>query len=221
MIDGDALRRMRQALGDEGAPSTPSCPPAQRIWQASVGELGPGEVREVLDHVAGCAHCAWAWKLAVELDRDSPAVEDEDAVVVAAAAARPANTGWIWAGVAVAAVALFALTVPTLLPPPADPGPWRAGEVSQIRTTVERLPRDAFVLRWEGAPEQVRFEVTVTTEDLRVLHRVTELEQPELLVPASSLDEVPDGGVVLWRVELVRADGTRTTGGAFATTVGP
>ena len=41
--------------------------------------------------------------------------------------------------------------------------------VESLVKTDETLPRDAFVLRWKPGPEGSRYQVSVTTEDLKLL----------------------------------------------------
>jgi hypothetical protein len=71
----DHVRRLREALdalADEAAPGN-NCPEADRLWDASRGELPSHEAEAVVDHVAACRACARAWQLAVDLGNELPA----------------------------------------------------------------------------------------------------------------------------------------------------
>jgi hypothetical protein len=64
------------------------------------------------------------------------------------------------------------------------------------------LPRDAFRLRWTPGPQGSRYQVRVTTEDLRVLTTVSDLTGPELVVDRDLLAGVAAGARVLWQVDV-------------------
>ena len=49
------------------------------------------------------------------------------------------------------------------------------------------LPRDAFRLRWTPGPPDSRYQVRVTTEDLRVLTTASDLTVPELVLGSDLL----------------------------------
>ena len=59
------------------------------------------------------------------------------------------------------------------------------------------LPRDAFRLRWTPGPQDSRYQVRVTTEDLRVLTTVSDLTVPELVLDRELLSGVAPGARVL------------------------
>jgi len=78
-----------------------------------------------------------------------------------------------------------------------DPGHYVIESLVQPAVT---LPRDAFRLRWTPGPPDTRYQVTVTTEDLRVLATVPGLTLPELTLESRRLSDVAPGGRVLWQV---------------------
>jgi hypothetical protein len=154
---------------------------------------------------------AEAWRLAYQLHQG----EAGQAVEPPAWWRRP--TSWL----AAAAVALLAVTV-GLMVPNRD----RAGEDTMRNAGASRvepigpsatLPRDEFRLRWTAGPEGSRYEVRVTTEDLRLLANVTGLTQPEALIDPGVLREVPSGARVFWQVEVILPTGVRETSRTFDT----
>lgn len=215
-LDIGALRRAFTCLADRET-GGPACPTAEHIWAAAGGELGVEETAELVDHVASCASCAEAWSLARsfregELSRPKPA-----AVVRGPWYRRTAP----WA--AAAAAALILAVGGTLLvehrPPPAPA--YRAADDVTIRSLVAEdapLPKDAFLLRWQG-PEGSRYDLLVSTADLRVLAQPQGLSRPQYRVPEALLADQPAGAEILWQVEAERTDGTRVTSDTFISRV--
>ena len=73
------------------------------------------------------------------------------------------------------------------------------------------LSRDAFRLRWTPAPQGSRYQVRVTTEDLRVLATAEDLTVPELLVERERLTGLSAGARVLWQVDVSGPGGERVS----------
>jgi ferric-dicitrate binding protein FerR (iron transport regulator) len=73
--DAQELARLRAAFAAPAAtaPDPESCPAPEVIWAAVRSELPPRELREMVEHTAGCAACAEDWRLAAELERESSA----------------------------------------------------------------------------------------------------------------------------------------------------
>ena len=63
MDDDDRLRFLFAKAFERGVP-TDACPPAERLLDAERGVLAADELDAVLDHLATCAVCAEAWRLA-------------------------------------------------------------------------------------------------------------------------------------------------------------
>ena len=81
------------------------------------------------------------------------------------------------------------------------------------------LPRDGFTLRWTPGPEGSRYQVRLTTEDLRVLATAADLTAPELVVEPAVLAGLPGGASVLWQVDVSLPAGQRITSPTFVTRV--
>ena len=190
-----------------------SCPPAERIWQAAGGALDPRLTREVVDHLAVCAACAEAWRLAADLQRELGAE-------LAAPVTLPAAPRRTWAAAVAAVVVLSAggiLATALLRRPPAAPPAYRAPQTQSVRSLVpeERpLDRDDCRLRWSG-PEGSRYDLLVSGEDLRVLQRARGLVATEYRVPSSALAHLPPGTRILWQVEAILPDGERLASATF------
>lgn len=212
-IERDRLRRAFATL--EGRAAGTVCPEPDCLWSAARGELAPGSVRPLILHLVDCAACAEAWRLARE-------VEPGFAPAAGADARRPARRpSWMGWG-ALAAGITVALAAAVVLRQQSDVPRYRAAEETAIRSLVpeERpMPRTAFVLRWTPGPAGARYTVHASTEGLTALARAGRLTAAEYTVSESALRAVPAGGRVLWRVDMVRPDGSRASSATFRTRV--
>jgi hypothetical protein len=209
------ITRLRSAFSSlaEDAAAGPACPHPERIWSALKGEAESpaADLRELVLHTAECPSCAESWRLAGEL-------------LAAEADVRPRAVGRArWRGgalplaAAVAAVALAGVVLlrdgrGTVEPGYRDP----AGGVLRTRVSEERpLPRAACVLRWSSVAQGARYDLRVATSTLAAVYRARGLSVTEHQVPADALAGLPSGSRLIWQVEAVAPDGTRTTSPAF------
>jgi hypothetical protein len=213
----EALREAFQALG-ESAPGPCSEEDRERVWLAVSGELPAAERRALVERMATDRALAEAWRMANELWRASQETAE--------AKAERRAPAWTWSmeWLAAAAVLMVVVTGAVVL--------WRGepgGNVLRDQTpaAVESLvapdavlPRDAFRLRWTPGPAGSRYEVRVTTEELRLLATAADLTAPELVVTPAQLVDVASGARVLWQVDLVLPDGARVASQTFVNTVG-
>jgi hypothetical protein len=81
------------------------------------------------------------------------------------------------------------------------------------------LPRHAFRLQWTPGPDGSRYQVRVTTEDLRELATAADLTAAELIVEPAALATLPDGATVFWQVDVLLPAGERITSPTFAVRV--
>ena len=72
------------------------------------------------------------------------------------------------------------------------------------------------VLRWSAGPEGARYDVRVTDTALRAIAGAAALSEPEYQVPLESLADLADGDRILWQVETVLPDGSRSTSETFS-----
>lgn len=191
------------------------------------GTLEGEELRRVEEHLASCLVCRRDIEELRELRRElgeaAPAPPGEpglarllEAVETGDAGARPGRgrfRPWVMAAAAVLAAAVgVALWQPWS---PKTPVVERAGEETEVLRPLvgleEGLPRNAFVLRWQVAPEWqgAHFSVTVTAEDLTPVAEAWGLEATQYRVPAKALAELPPGARLFWRLEAVRPDGAQ------------
>jgi hypothetical protein len=188
---------------------------AQQVWRAVAGELPPEERLEVIDKVALEPGYAEAWRLATELFEASGG-----SIAAHTASRRRAQTFSLSPYVLAAAAVLFVGFIGVLVSrnlAPREPV-YRGELVAPLAGAEESLPRDAFRLRWQ-APEGARFDVRVTTEDLRVLDTASGLTTPEHTVPAEMLEGLESGAKVFWQVEATLPDGSTIQSGTFITEV--
>ena len=115
-----------------------------------------------------------------------------------------------------AAAAVFLIMRPR---PPAEFGDdaVRTGVDKRIRPAegMDRLPKDAFTLRWVGGPESATYDLFVTTSDLRVVYQALEQPATEHTVPGATLADLARGTTLLWRVVAVTSDGRKIHSTAF------
>ena len=86
---------------------------------------------------------------------------------------------------------------------------FRGGETAAIQSLVpagEALPRNDFVLRWEG-PEDARYRLRVTTEELTVVVEATDLETREYRLAEEDLAAIAGGSRLYWKVTARGGDG--------------
>jgi hypothetical protein len=207
------LRNAFQALGETSGGRC-SEEDLERIWRAVAGELPAAERRELVDRLATDPACAEAWRVADELWRAS---EGEGT----ATAVQPGRS-WTPSWLAAAAVLLLGVSIGLVswlnrLPGDEfrDPGGYEI--VSLVPS--ETLPRETFRLRWTPGPQGSRYQVRVTTEDLRVLATAEDLTMPELVVERDQLASLPRGARVLWQVDVALPSGERVSSPTFAARV--
>src|SRR5690349_6858129 len=125
MTTNDELARLRTAFAapaGKAAPEPEACPPSDTFWLAVRGELRPGELRGILDHIATCPACAEDWRIAMAFEEESRTAATN------AVANRPANgktwhRGWMAAAAAILVAVIGSLVVPPRQPdvPPVPP----------------------------------------------------------------------------------------------------
>ncbi|HEX9670754.1 MAG TPA: zf-HC2 domain-containing protein [Thermoanaerobaculia bacterium] len=212
-LDLEALRRAFAAAGPPADAAAEDCPHPEQIWAAVRGELPDTERDALLDHVAVCAACAEDWRLAAELARESREV----APVV------PLRRPWarqVRFLVPAAAAAVLLVVVGVAVEERREERQliaMRGEEQGAIRPLVgSALPRERFLLRWEG-PEGALYDVRVTTDDLlREVAIARRLERRELLVPAAKLAGMPPGSKLFWHVTAVQPDGEAVSSDTFS-----
>lgn len=215
MIDPGSDREMRDALVTSERDARPgdSCLTPERIWVAVRGEASPGEIREALRHVAACGVCSEAWRIARDVS--------EDAAVPAAR--KPARMSRIAAVASAAVLAATALLVLERDRPHPSPRSYRQEAATETVEAVTpdgaSLPRSSFVLRWRDLGQATRYDVTVYTEDLRLVGRARDLDRPEYTVPAEAFRDLPAGTRLVWKVAANLPDGRRVSSGAFLVVV--
>jgi hypothetical protein len=208
------LHRLRDQFlaASGGAQEGVVCPPPDDIFAACRGELPADRIETLLDHALDCAHCTEALALAREVvsEMDEP---------VAATAGR----SWTWTRIGlVAALLLVAFVGFTRLLETGDPesvDDFRAGglefEVTTPLVAGAELPRDAFVLRWDGATAGSYYTIEVVTADLRPVDRAEDLRDAEYRVADEKLALFEAGTEMLWRIDVATPDGERYESPAF------
>lgn len=182
-------------------------PPPGAIWSAVQGELPRREAEEVLD-------AAVRDPAAYEELRLALAVQDElDAIAEAPREAPEGRRWWPWlaAGSAAAAAALLVVMRPSAPSVLDGRDSQYRGEVNGAQSLVDApsLPVGAFELAWE-AEAGARYELRVSTDVPSLLLRKRGLTEARFTVPPSTFEGVPSGTRILWQVDVVRPDNSRT-----------
>lgn len=229
------IDRLRDAWKAPAAgPPLPEHPEPEKIWDAAAGRLAPEVTARLVDHLALCADCAEEWRLALALEREK--LDDTaGSGTVVPLPLRPARSTWWdprWA--AAAALLVGALGFAVFLPksPPTD-GPGYRGvgdppvptapspEVPDYRgpagSLIESLVRDnapvtrkGFKLAWKPVPQAVSYDLSIRTSGLDTVVQVTGLTATEYEVPAEKLTKLRPASHLVWQVEAVFSDGTRS-----------
>lgn len=221
-IDDDtALREAFAARTGTGPGGPGGCPTPERIYDAARGALPPGDVREVVEHLAVCPECAEAWRLAAALEEEARA---GGTVASPAVGRRP----WYLQPVRVAATVALALVavavVWTVVQAPEEEAVWRGDGQLEIRSLLpegEALPREEAVLRWTAVPEEdpagTTYDLLLSIADL--VSEAEGLEEPRYTIPPGALEGLAPGAEVLWRVEAHLEDGRSVASPTFTTPV--
>jgi hypothetical protein len=217
---GDRLKAAFAALGEGGAP-TAACPEPDRLWAAAAGEGTAEERQEVIDHTAGCASCATAFRLARSLAQ-TPA-EATTATIVRFPTARR----WLTRPgslAALAAILVLAILVPSWWSRQSGPPPvLRNRGTSHGDHAIESqlpegaaLPRDQAVLRWSAGPPGSFYEIRVSTRQAQEVAVETGLETPRYRVPPESFHGYPSATIFYWQVTTRFPEGTSGTSSTFS-----
>jgi hypothetical protein len=184
MSEPGDLNRLRAGFAQVDDPQPAhGCPSISEIWEGVHGELPAGRLREVVEHLASCAPCAEAWRVALILERPpaaDPLAEEMPAAHTAAgrqAARLPRLRRRRFYATLAAAAAVAVLAVAIGIYPslhrgdaPALRAQLRGTAADQAQgtrwLTPDRavLPRGDARLRWSGAPGTT-YDVTVDLED--------------------------------------------------------
>ncbi len=215
------------------ATGTDACPSHEELWAAAEGSLPRHQWRTVFEHTLECELCAEGWRLARHLDArpkvsvlkqyvreiqsDLEAVTERAAAFlrmlekrVVAPARGIAPHQWALAALVLVAVGLTPTILDNYLPAGGNPAVReelvRGGVIQSSLLENELLPRNRFVLKWKGGPIDARYQVEVTTEDLRLVARASGLVSPEFQVPAEALRDIASGETLLWQVTPLPLD---------------
>ena len=213
----DRLREAFQALG-EASRKELSPEDVDRVWQAVSGALPAAERRDLVERMAADPALAEAWRGAQELWRTAG-----QEVRLETRAPQLWRTSWKPTWLAAAAVLIIGVAAGIVYQRSAprddtfrDTGGYVIESLVQPETT---LSRDAFRLRWTAGPQDSRYQVTVTTEDLRVLTTVPDLAVPELTLEGGLLSGVAPGARVLWQVTATLPGGENVASRTFVVRV--
>jgi hypothetical protein len=183
------------------------CPDPAELFEAASGNLSREQRMMLLDHVAQCAECTEAWRIAMELGARPVETKFSASNSPKRISMMPSRR------LAIAASAVLTVGVGTYL------GLSMRNDAPQYRDAAElpaptsqvtgSLPRDRFVLRWSPGPPGSTYSVRLSTADLAMLLEQENIAGSEFTVPASALAQVKSGDRLLWQVELHLPNGQR------------
>ena len=212
-----SLARVRNAwLESAHVPADEACLDAAWIWDALAGTRSPADIEAGLAHVAQCAACAEAWRVAHELMVETGQV----------APSRPAAPAWqswrVWLPAAAAVVLLIGGTAvdrgwlergPS--GPEADVVRGGAATLSSPMAEPAACDRAACRLTWTDAGAGARYTIRVTSGGLEPVAYASGLATPAYELPAASLQKLAPGAEILWQVDAVLPDGQRLASPTF------
>ena len=208
-------KRMREALRMVAIDAVPSegMPAAEAMWAAVQGELPRREAEAVLDAALRDPAAHEELRLALAVQDELDALSE----VPLEGSAKPRRWGpWVAAGLAAAAaLVVLAMRPPAASVPDGGDSHYR-GDAEGARSLVDApsLPVDAFELVWE-AEEGAHYELRISTDAPSVLLRKRGLTEARFTVPPSTFDGVPSGTRILWQVDVVRPDNSRTRSATY------
>lgn len=215
-LDLASLRDGFAALACEPEPATlGDCPEPDTIYDAVHGELSPGALRGVVEHMAACPRCAEEWRLAMAFNEEAEEAEAQT-WRRPAASSRPALRLVPMAATLV--IALLAAGVWfTVGQSPEQTAPITrdasAGyTVVPVAPESEPLDRSDPVLRWRfdgrEAPEGTTYDLLVMFGDsYEDAIEVDGLESASYTLPPEALEGLPPGAEIEWRVTATTPDG--------------
>lgn len=204
--ESDILTRAFAARGQTRmAPE--QCPEAEQMFDAAAGTLGREQRLRLIDHIAQCAQCTEAWRIAIELG-------------VRPAKASSSGASLRRFAVAASVVVAVGIAAYVTIPDRDFLGYRQAIDVrAPVAMTSENLPRDHFVLRWSPGSQGVTYAVRLSTVELRSLFVEEGLTRAEIVVPAEIFDGVSDGTPLLWQIEVREPDGQRRVSQTYTVTL--
>jgi hypothetical protein len=219
-MEPHGLERLRAAFAQPEDPQDPDrCAAPFEIWDGVHGRLPPDRLRDLVEHLAGCASCAEAWRVALLMER--PGAGDQAAAPAAGQALagylvtdrRASRPRWrLYAALATAAAAAaFAVVLgthdfrrgeqPAVI---AQRGGGTADQAAATRWLTPgeaALPRSVARVRWSGVPGAT-YDLAVDLEDESGAAKPVPIAAPrglavtEYTVPAPNLVDVPAGALV-------------------------
>jgi hypothetical protein len=187
------------------------------MWDAVGGRQSPAALEAGLAHVAECANCAEAWRVAHELLVATGQMP-------AASPSRASSSAWrVWVPAAAAVVVLLGGVA---LDRGWFDGAQSTGDADVVRGTSTGLTtsladgatcdRAACRLTWSDAGEGARYTVRVTTADLEPVAAIAGLAETQYTIPVDRLRALAPRADVLWQVEAVLPDGRRVSSATFS-----
>lgn len=196
-------RRLRAAFASTSPDdvNTGDCPRPERIWDAVRNALPRPEARAILEHVAACALCTEAWRLAREID-------DGDASEKSEGLEEPPSSsyGRFAAAGAVAAILAYFLVGASVQDLSTGGAIARSTVGGDLRlTSSDSLPRASCNPAWTRI-DGALYDVEVSDENLELVTAVQGLSSPALQVAEADLPA--DGSLLLYILAYDEADGT-------------
>lgn len=200
------------------ATSRDDCPGSDQFAQALRRELPVAERKRLLDHIAGCAACTLAWRMAREFEAEFGAAHNRT------------SAGWSRTWLALAATLAGVALLLTVwrssggIAPPHDLTEQERTAAHDVQVEslvpgqIERAAlENGFEFRWRIVPEQpgARYQFTLSTRALTVLQSATDLKTPTQRAPAALFNRLEPPTVVLWRVDVLLPDGRLIAGPTF------
>lgn len=188
---------------------TEHCPSPQLILDAAAGSADADQRDQVLDHLATCVTCRYAWQIAVDLN--TPAQSDK----VISLADRLNRQPRVLPALAAAATVVIAvgLTVWVGNPQPADPV-YRGDPASQTMMPIVRKEGAVWRFIWQAPTEHrvVSYRLSVIAEDLSVLlsieQAVTDGAPADISVNDERLRTLVGKSPFYWQLEATLVDGS-------------
>lgn len=209
--DVNETARLAAAFASRDGAASEPCPSPAAIYDAATATSSAHQSTAVVEHIALCAPCALAWRIAVRFDQEAaPVVQPTGSPPATDSRSVSPMRQAVAAALGFTALGLGLIQFDShLTGVQSDREPvYRDLVVPAAIRLIERqhLPRQAFILRWQGPQGPHGYTLRITDARLAPVLVQRNLSANQYQVPAAALATLDSGELLYWQVELDLGD---------------